>query len=85
MDRMNSELMPGEYHPAADSALAWVKSRTVNDLYTWLAVFSSDAIEGSSSALIYGETLKRLLDGKPVSDRYLLGLAWVLKELSERR
>lgn len=40
---------------------------------------ASTALSGNRSAEIMSETLRRLLNGEPVSDRYLLGLAWFLR------
>lgn len=71
-------LGPTEYHPAADSALQFMKSIPLADLYTWQESFASCAIEGNRLAEICCETLDRLISGQPVSDRYLLGLAWTI-------
>ncbi len=45
--------------------------------------FASDAIEGNRLAEICGETLRRVIAGEPVSDRYLLGLCWTLREMDK--
>jgi hypothetical protein len=44
---------------------------------------ASTAIEGNDLSEICMETLRRLVNGEPVSDRYLLGLAWMLRNLKE--
>jgi hypothetical protein len=41
---------------------------------------ASCALEGNRLAEICGETLRRLLAHEPVSDRYLLGLAWYVRD-----
>ena len=46
-----------------------------------LEAFSSCAIEGNRLAEICSETLDRLLKSEPVSDRYLLGLAWAMRSV----
>ena len=46
----------------------------------WLESLSSCAIENNRLAEILAETLHRVMTGEKVSDRYLLGLAWFLKE-----
>ena len=71
-------LRTGEPHPAVDSAKAYLKSIPYADLCMWLSALSSTAIEGNRLAEICTETLDRLLRGKPVSDRYLLGLLWTI-------
>lgn len=77
---MNGDLAPGEAHPAAFSAKAWLAALGVAELLRWQEAFASCALTDNRSAEISGETLRRLLAGEPVSDRYLLGLAWVIRE-----
>ena len=71
---MNGDLSVGEPHPAAQSALAFI--RECPGLPHWQEAFSSCALEGNRIGEICGETLRRVLAGEPVSDRYILGLAW---------
>jgi S-adenosylmethionine:diacylglycerol 3-amino-3-carboxypropyl transferase len=75
----NGELEVGEPHPAADSALHYLAKVGYFNLIMWQESFASCAIEGNRLAEICSETLDRLINGKPVSDRYLLGLAWVIR------
>jgi hypothetical protein len=75
----------GEYHPAADSAMTYVRSLPVVELLQWQESFASNAIEGNRLAEICNETLRRVLQSEPVSDRYLLGLAWTLKQMKEKK
>lgn len=72
-------LRPREPHPAAHTALTYIRSVPVTELALWLESFSSSSIEGNRLAEICGETLRRLMRGAPVSDRYLLGLAWTMR------
>lgn len=72
----------GEPHPAALGAHAWIAARPLADLLRWQESFSSCAIEGDRLAEVCAETLRRLLSGEPVSDRYLLGLVWAVREMS---
>ncbi len=83
------DLRLGEPHPAAYSALQYLLSLGLEKLIMWQGSFSSCAIEGNRMAEICSETLSRVLDniGKekiPVSDRYLLGLAWEIRSGEER-
>jgi hypothetical protein len=73
-------LAPTEPHPAAYAARKWIVSLPADRLCMWREAFASTAIEGNRVGEICGETLRRLMAGEPVSDRYLLGLAWVMKE-----
>ena len=67
-----------EYHPAADSAMAYMKELTSQQLAMWSEAFASTALSGNRLAEICSETLSRLQKGEPVSDRYLLGLAFTI-------
>lgn len=71
-----AELELGEAHPAAKPAVQWILKQP--DLPMWLEALSSCAIEGNRLAEVCAETLQRLLAGKPVGDRYVLGLAWTM-------
>ena len=73
-------LPPGAPHPAARSALAWIRKQSVPTLIQWQEAFASTALAGNQMGEVCGETLRRLLEGEPVSDRYLLGLAWMMRE-----
>ena len=77
-------LSPGEPHPSAGRAMQWInESYSLLDLMKVRESLASTAIEGNRLAEICVETLRRLLDGESVSDRYLLGLAWLLRELHD--
>ena len=76
-------LRPGRPHPAARSALAWIRTQPLPTLLQWQEAFASTALEGNQAGEVCGETLRRLLGGEPVSDRYLLGLVWVMREGTE--
>ena len=73
------ELSPNEPHPAAYEAKAWIARQPPEELYKWREVFASCAIEGNRLGDVCAETLNRLLNSQPVSDRYLLGLAWTMR------
>lgn len=77
----NDELSPGEPHPSAKEAMRWLQTLPIHELMLWQEAFASTAIESSGNRLadICLGTIDRLLTGKPVSDRYLLGLAWVMR------
>lgn len=80
----SGDLKPGEPHPAAGTAKRYIEQNFSHiELLMWLESFSSCAIEGNRSAEVCASTLRRLLDGSPVSDRYLLGLAWTLRDIKE--
>ena len=76
-----------EYHPAADTAFAWLKKRLARDpldAHMLLESFASVGLSGNRLAEICGETLRRVLTGEPVSDRYVLGLCWTLRDMEEK-
>ena len=72
-------LLPTEPHPMADDAVRYVFSLGMEELFKIRDAMASCAIEGNRLAEVCGETLRRVLSREPVSDRYLLGLAWYLK------
>jgi len=78
-------LNEGEPHPVAFSAQQWV-AKYLADPKTLFKVqesLASCAMSENRAADIMLSTLDRLLDSQPVSDRYLLGLAWFLRNLDE--
>lgn len=76
-------LRVGEPHPAAFRAKEYIASLELQNLMMYLGSFSSCALAGNRLAEICSETLDRLINGKPVSDRYLLGLAWTIKSMEK--
>jgi hypothetical protein len=84
-EQENSTIKEGEYHPAADSAMAWLKGYMVQHPAEYLMhkeALASTALSGNRLAEICMGTIDRLANGQPVSDRYLLGLAWTIMKLS---
>lgn len=67
-----------EPHPSTPNAYRWILSKSVADLIRWQKSFVSLALENNRLAEVCSETLTRILTGQPVSDRYLLGLAWAM-------
>lgn len=76
---MNTELNPGEFHPMAPEAFQYVKGQGVAKLLGLAESLASTALSGNRTAEVCWGTLDRILRGQPVSDRYLLGLAWLIR------
>ena len=74
-------LANGEPHPSAQSALEYVASLEYGKLLMYREAFASCAIKGNRLGEICSETISRVLGKQPVSDRYLLGLAWAMREM----
>jgi hypothetical protein len=74
---MSDELKVGETHPSSQIAYDYIM-KNCGDMYILMESLSSCAIEGNRSAEVCAGTLSRLLRREPVSDRYLMGLAWFL-------
>jgi len=73
-------LKENEPHPCAHIAMRFLAEQKINLKY-WMIMqesIASNAIEGNRTAEICLSTIRRLEEGKPVSDRYLMGLAWMV-------
>lgn len=79
------ELMLGEVHPSAFDAHKFICSIPKMELLQYQESLASVALSENRLADICNETLRRLLAGESVSDRYLLGLAWQLIFLKESK
>ena len=75
----NDTLQPAEPHPAAFNAFEYIRKIKPSELLSTKEALASNAIEGNRLAQVCLGTLKRIENLEPVSDRYLLGLAWTLK------
>ena len=75
----------GSYHPAADGAMEYIKSIPTVELFMIAESFASTSLSGNKTSEICYETLDRLLKKEPVSDRYLLGLAWTIKRIRDEK
>jgi hypothetical protein len=64
-------------------ALVYVQGIPESQLYTALEALSSCAIGGNRLAEICSATLNRILRGEGVGERYILGLAWALRDLEK--
>jgi len=78
-------LDPHEPHPAASIALDYIRTIPYLELFKIQEALCSCAIEGNRLGEICGESLRRFLHSEPVSDRYLLGLAWFLFTIFEQK
>ena len=74
---MTDTLEEGEAHPCAHTALAYINDHRSK----WSEAIYSCALTDNRTAQIAAGTLKRLENKEPVSDRYLMGLAWFIYEL----
>lgn len=79
-----TELLPTEYHMAADHAFIWLRKWAEQNIKEYIVLreaIASTALSGNRMSNVLNGTLERLDTGKPVSDRYLLGLCWFVKEM----
>jgi hypothetical protein len=82
------ELAVTEPHPAAFAAQKYLADLAgQGKMFLWSESFASCAIEGNRLAEVCSETLNRLLNSQPVSDRYILGLAFTIMqaELNDKK
>jgi predicted solute-binding protein len=78
---IKGELKEKENHPAVYSAIKYLSRRVNKESLT--EAFASCAIENNRLAEVCLETIRRIKANESVNDRYLLGLAWTLKELEK--
>lgn len=79
-------LKEGEHHPSAEDAKAWLVRRwTLENICLWKECLASTALSGNRLSEVCLGTLQRIEDREPVSDRYLLGLVWLLRDLEENK
>lgn len=74
-------LAVGEPHPMAYDALAYINGywRRLDRWMLAKEAMASTALSGSRAAEVCVATMNRIEAGQGVSDRYMLGLAWMLK------
>ncbi len=65
--------------------LEYLAGLPMTELNTYQEAFASCAIEGNRLAEVCSGTLHRLMTQQPVSDRYILGLAWAVRSMRERK
>ena len=73
----------GEPHPSSPAAFAYVKAQILKNPLLIESISSVGLSDDNRLAEICGHTLARIINGQPISDRYLLGLAWMIKSLEE--
>lgn len=81
-----STISPNGYHPAAVPAKEWYVNWMAQNPAAYLEfkeAIASLALSGNRLAEICLGTIERLETGQPVSDRYILGLAWMVREMED--
>jgi hypothetical protein len=78
VSKRSGVLTPIEPHPAYITALEYLRSTPYDEMAVILESMASCAIEGNRLGEVCAETWRRLQAGEPVSDRYLMGLAWAV-------
>lgn len=80
--KKEATLKETEYHPSADSAMEWY-NEWKKDFKRYCQMkesMASTALSGNRLPEIMLSTMDRLEKGEPISDRYLLGLCWFLRD-----
>ncbi|MCK9371249.1 hypothetical protein M0R04_15155 [Candidatus Dojkabacteria bacterium] len=72
-----------EPHPAAYEAIKYLRSLDFKEIATFSESFASCSLSGNRLSEVCSETLRRFMTGEPVSDRYILGLAWTIRTIKE--
>ena len=79
-----TELKPDEFHPMASVAKEWLAAN-IHKVPQLPEILASSALAGNRSAKICLETFNRIMAHQPVSDRYFLGLAWLVRDLVDAK
>jgi len=75
-------LVGNEPHPGYNVALKYLSSLGFVKLSLYMESFASCSLSDNRTGEVCAETLRRVLGGgEPISDRYLMGLAWMVYEL----
>lgn len=82
---MNDTLEPKEPHPAISLALDYYKTLSLERLLEYKEHFASLALANNRTSQICLGTLNRLLTNDKVSDKYFLGLMWVIREMEKHK
>lgn len=77
------ELKERELHPATKEAITYIVGRIDNPIL--LESLASCAIENNRLAEICLETIRRIKNKEAVGERYILGLAWTLKNFKHMK
>ncbi|MFK5882814.1 MAG: hypothetical protein QM489_00545 [Candidatus Izemoplasma sp.] len=76
-------LIDGEAHPSAISAFKYVKDIMINKA-SIVESIASTSLSGNRNAEVCLSTIRRIQTGQTVSDRYVLGLAWLFQKVLEK-
>ena len=80
MSDESGTLAIGEYHPSADIAVRFIRENDL-EMTKLIEPLASCALAGNRMAEVCYETWRRFSAGEPVSDRYIMGLAWFLWQI----
>ena len=82
-DKVNLPL--GVPHPAAVSAYQFINELPLVELVMWQEIFASITLSSEDNLLAStcSDTLDRIIKGETIGDRYILGLAWTVKNMIE--
>lgn len=85
-DKPEYNIPETSHHPSADDAMRWLKQFMTGNPKKYLMIkeaIYSTALSGDDLANYCVGTIERLAASEPVSDRYLLGLAWLVRSMAE--
>lgn len=83
---MKDSLERGEIHPSARPAFEYIlKTMSSPQFEVVQESLASCALSGNRLAEVCLGTIDRIIKKEPLSDRYLLGLAWFLKEMEDEK
>jgi hypothetical protein len=76
-------LKEGECHPAVGYAMKYLQSLGIDKKYRYLEAFNSNKLGDNRVSAVCSETLIRYLKSEDITDKYILGLAWCIRDLED--
>ena len=85
-ENIKIQLPIGVPHPAAVSAYEYIGKMPLLEMISWEEAFASTFIANPNSLLaeVCLSTIQRMMNGQPVGDRFILGLAWTIRNMIEK-
>ncbi len=72
-------------HPSVEIAIKYIGEYTLNELKLTLEALSTVSKDGSRTAKVNAESLRKYLNNESMEDTYTMGLALLLKDMERKK